>query len=435
MRNIWRMWLQCSEEEQKKHGYHHHILVREQLIKIILRKKLRGILNKMTPEKFAKIAAQTMDVVKVFAENKEMMDIIIEVVLGFAIQIPVFGDQYAKLCQHLKAHLPKLGMVCEFQWVLDDPDLSNTFRQTVIIQTNNLFREYLNHSPDDIDLDDDGKKIQDFEYLELKKSKLKNNFFAVMTLVAELYNVELVNSKVIYRGIFDTLLPPKNNKLSSIDLEGLCRLFQRCGKTLDKAVSRDVDRYIQKLRSHARKFDFRTKVLVDGIVEMRKNRWKARIKKEKAKTMDEIKEEFDEQQGTNYNSQRSGYSFDTYDDEDYNVGYNAPQQSLSYNNNTNRSSRNTRSRRNRTNSRYIRTNNNGGNNHPNASKSLSNLNVSGRRYRRARYNDNESQGSNDAKYCKTKPTVSRRLIYNDVNDFDVDDDNNNSKKNNENEWK
>eukprot|EP00486_Rosalina_sp_Unknown_P008148 CAMPEP_0201591524 /NCGR_PEP_ID=MMETSP0190_2-20130828/189676_1 /ASSEMBLY_ACC=CAM_ASM_000263 /TAXON_ID=37353 /ORGANISM="Rosalina sp." /LENGTH=657 /DNA_ID=CAMNT_0048049897 /DNA_START=53 /DNA_END=2026 /DNA_ORIENTATION=- len=244
--------------------------------KVILRKKLRGILNKMTPEKFAKIAAQTMDIVKVFAENKEMMDIIIEVVLGFAIQIPVFGDQYAKLCQHLKAHLPKLGMVCEFQWILDDPDLSNTFRKIVITQTNDLFKSYRNHSPGDIDLDEDGKKIEDQEELDIKKSKLKNNFLAVMTLVAELYNAELVSAKVIFRGIFDALLPPSNKTLSSIDIEGLCRVFERCGKTLEEKESRGVDRYLQKLMSHARKFDFRTKVIVDNIKEMRSKGWEAR---------------------------------------------------------------------------------------------------------------------------------------------------------------
>eukprot|EP01083_Nonionella_stella_P035773 97564_1 len=45
----------------------------------------------------------------------------------------------------------------------------------------------------------------------------------------------------------------------------------------------------QKLMTHAVKFDFRTRVLVDMIKEMRRNEWKHRLKTEVAKTIDAIK--------------------------------------------------------------------------------------------------------------------------------------------------
>ena len=259
-------------------------------------KKLTGVLNKMTPEKFTKIAKQTLDIVNEYAETKDQMEVIVGLVLKFGIKQPVFGSQYAELCNHLYDYLNRLRMVCEFEWVIQDKDLSKTFRNMVIQQTNDLFTTHRNHSPPDIHLDEDGKKIMDEEYLELKISKKKDNFFAVMILVAELYNVELIKKNLVYKGLFEVLLPPQNTKLSAIDLEGLCRLLKRCGKKLDEQGERHVSKYLQKLQSHARKFDFRTKVLVDEVNEMRSNGWKHRLKKETAKTKEEIRDEFEKEQ-------------------------------------------------------------------------------------------------------------------------------------------
>jgi len=314
-------------------------------------RELTSILNKMTPEKFTKIAKQTIDIVNIFADTKDSMEQIIGLVLQFGIKQPVFVSQYADLCGLLFAHLPKLGMICEFQWVLEDPDVSSTFRKMVIQQTNDLFTTHRNYTPDDIHLDSDGKKIVYQEELDLKKSKLKDNFFAVMVLVGELYNVELIKRNLVYKGVFEVLLPPKNTQLSEVDLEGLCRLFKRCGKKLDEEGKKHVDKYLQKLQSHAHRFTFRTKVLVDEIKEMRSNDWKHRLKKETAKTKAEIRDEFEDEQAKKESSRHGHHNSygghghhkgrgggrkdyrddrrggrgkrydDEYDDEYYNVGY------------------------------------------------------------------------------------------------------------------
>eukprot|EP01083_Nonionella_stella_P139792 427212_1 len=256
-----------------------------------LLKQMTGVLNKMTPEKFDKIAKLTMDLVNEFAETKEQMNIIIGLVLEFGIKQPVFGSQYAELCSHLHAHLPKLGLICDYRWVVDDKDVSTTFRKMVIQQTNELFTKHRGYA--------DPVEETDPELRELKMAKKKRNFFAVMVLVGELYNVELIKRNLVFRGVFEPLLPPSNPSLSVVDLEGLCRLLKRCGKKLDGQAKKYVDKYLQKLMTHAGKFDFRTRVLVDEIKEMRAHDWKTRLKKEVAKTKDEIKEDFDAEQTNN----------------------------------------------------------------------------------------------------------------------------------------
>eukprot|EP00485_Elphidium_margaritaceum_P007895 CAMPEP_0202708538 /NCGR_PEP_ID=MMETSP1385-20130828/20718_1 /ASSEMBLY_ACC=CAM_ASM_000861 /TAXON_ID=933848 /ORGANISM="Elphidium margaritaceum" /LENGTH=976 /DNA_ID=CAMNT_0049367537 /DNA_START=135 /DNA_END=3065 /DNA_ORIENTATION=+ len=276
----------------------------------ICTKKLRGILNKMTPEKFDKISAQTMECVRQFAENEEFMKLILGCILEFAITISVFGDQYAKLCKHLYNNLQKIRMACEYDWILNDPSLPQTFRQMVIMETDLLFRTYRKHSPFDIDVNEQGEKITDAEELELKVRKKKESFFAVMILVAELFNVDLISEQVVYKGVFEELLPPRNKQLSSIDLDGICRLLKRCGKKLDvpknsnasktnSKQSTHLQKYLQRLAAFAKRFDFRTQCIVDEVKEMRNKNWTLRIKKDKAMTIDEVHEKFERERQSN----------------------------------------------------------------------------------------------------------------------------------------
>eukprot|EP00483_Globobulimina_turgida_P007930 UN07946 len=145
-----------------------------------------------------------------------------------------------------------------------------------------------------------------------------------MVLVAELYNVELIKRNLVFKGVFEILL----KKPSAVDLEGLCRLFKRCGAKLDVEAKKYVDKYLQRLLRHSRKFDFRTKILVEQIKEMRSNGWEHRLKKEVAKTKDEIKEDFEkEQMAKNTKHHNRGYADrrprkrDDYYEEDYGYGY------------------------------------------------------------------------------------------------------------------
>eukprot|EP00488_Nonionellina_sp_1-RS-2012_P000473 TRINITY_DN11281_c0_g1_i1.p1 TRINITY_DN11281_c0_g1~~TRINITY_DN11281_c0_g1_i1.p1 ORF type:complete len:170 (-),score=60.67 TRINITY_DN11281_c0_g1_i1:89-598(-) len=136
-----------------------------------LMKKLTGLLNKMTPEKFSKISRLTMDIVNEFAETQEQMNHIIGVVLQFGIKQPVFGSQYAELCNHLFAHLPKLTMICEYEWLVQDDDVSTTFRKMVIQQTNELFTKHRVHELSKEELDEIPKDDPELKRIKIQKKK------------------------------------------------------------------------------------------------------------------------------------------------------------------------------------------------------------------------------------------------------------------------
>jgi len=58
------------------------------------------------------------------------------------------------------------------------------------------------------------------------------------------------------------------------------------------------------MQTHAAHFEFRIKVLVDELVELQANKWVPRLKKETAKTLDEIHKDFHEQNSFMNNNQR-----------------------------------------------------------------------------------------------------------------------------------
>jgi len=282
-------------------------------------KKLTGVLNKMTPEKFDRISRQSMDIVNEFAATKDEMEDILGLILKFGIKQPAFCNQYAKLCHHLHEHLSKLALICEYDWIANDNDISSTFRRMVIKQTNDLFTQHKEHSPKVEPTMTDGKDgkeprplSMDPEDVELRKAKRKDAFFAVMVLVAALYNVDLIKKSLVYKGVMEVYLPKTGETdipLSSVDVEGICRLFKTCGKKLDGESSKHVDRYLGRLVVQSKKFDFRTKVLVDEVSEMRGKRWEARLKKEVAQTLEQIHEKFEKEQAqANGNKSAFGYN-------------------------------------------------------------------------------------------------------------------------------
>eukprot|EP01084_Bolivina_argentea_P023416 43677_1 len=259
-------------------------------------KKLKGILNKMTPTKFAKIAKQTMDIILVYAQTKDEMEDILRLILEFGTRQSVFSEEYAKLIEHVFGYLPRLRMICEYDWIVSDDELSKTFRNMVIIECQSLFDVYINHSVIDMDDSPDEEEEYDVELLEVRKAKQKKTFINFLKLCGDLYNVNMIKMGVIYKGIIDELLPPKNDHVSAIDIEGICALFKQCGDKLDEENALRVDVYLNRVKQLANGFGFRTKCLVDGIREMRLKDWTHRIQKEKPKELDVLKKEFDEEQ-------------------------------------------------------------------------------------------------------------------------------------------
>merc|ERR1712113_499932 len=73
-----------------------------------------------------------------------------------------------------------------------------------------------------------------------------------------------------------------------------------------------LPRYIVAMKQHSERFDFRIQVIVDEIEEMKNNNWQLRIKKEKAKTLDEIHKDFAKSQQPKHQHHKQHQRYNNY---------------------------------------------------------------------------------------------------------------------------
>merc|ERR1712129_61741 len=130
------------------------------------------------------------------------------------------------------------------------------------------------------------------------ESKRKKKFYGTMIIIGELFNKKLIGSAIVNKGIIKSMLPPKNKKPSAVEIEALCKLLKTCGKHMDKDEKAHgiLVKFIKCMKKIAKPMGFRVVVLVDEIEEMSENGWKTRFKKEKAKKLEKIHEDFEKLQ-------------------------------------------------------------------------------------------------------------------------------------------
>ena len=325
-----------GEKQRKKKG-------NSELEKI--KKQIRGILNKITPENFDKLSQDIASILKVAdiavqnkqfqtlsdeqlrvaqkAQFKALIKLILKCILEKAINEPLFSNQYARLCYSLYLYAEQNELK------------KKLFRQQLLSLCHSVFKKARNGGESD-------------------------RFIGIITMIGELFTYGLISWNVISSGIFEELLPPQQ----ALDIEAICKLLKTSGHNFDRHHYKEVNIVINNLSKYSQNYDFRTQCLVKEIYEMRKNDWKQRkdIKKESPKTLNQIHKEF------NLENKNKKTSYNNYQNNNNNQPqYNNQQQSTyrpqrNDNNNNNNYYRPQRNN-NGYNSGYSHYNNNNNNNH------------------------------------------------------------------------
>jgi len=242
-----------------------------------IKKQIRGILNKITPENFDKLSQTISSILKLAdiadqhdkenreplsgeqlraaqkAQFKALIRLILKCILEKAIIEPIFSNQYARLCYSLYLYAESNEMK------------KKVFRLQLISLCHNVFNRARN-------------------------SAESARFIGIITMIGELFTYGLISWRVINAGIFEELLPPSQ----ALDIEAVCKLLKTSGHEFDKHHYQEINQVIESLSNHAQNFDFRTQCFVKEISEMRKNDWKQRkdIKPESPKPLSQIHREF-----------------------------------------------------------------------------------------------------------------------------------------------
>lgn len=161
----------------------------------------------------------------------------------------------------------------------------------------------------------ESERLEKEEDLEFRRMKIKKQMLGNIRFIGELFKIGMLKVKVM-RDCIESLLRLSqqlnadgqftgnlisldDQDMDEEDHEAVCKLFTTIGSTIDQGKYRDIiDIYFSKISefSNDKSLSARCRFLYKDLIDLRKNNWVARRKEEKAKTLDEIKKEFEREE-------------------------------------------------------------------------------------------------------------------------------------------
>ncbi|KAM9444218.1 eukaryotic translation initiation factor 4 gamma 3 [Clarias gariepinus] len=247
-------------------------------------RKVRSILNKLTPQMFTQLMKQVTDLT---INTEERLKGVIDLVFEKAIDEPSFSVAYANMC-HCLATL-KVPMA-------DKPGTTVNFRKLLL---NRCQKEFERDKMDDAvferkqkELDcatstSEKERLQ--EELEEAKDKARRRSTGNIKFIGELFKLRMLTEAIMHDCVVKLL---KNHDDES--LECLCRLLTTIGKDLDfeKAKPR-MDQYFAQMEKivKERKTSSRIRFMLQDVIDLRLHNWVSRRADQGPKTIEQIHKE------------------------------------------------------------------------------------------------------------------------------------------------
>ncbi|KAM9299536.1 eukaryotic translation initiation factor 4 gamma 3 [Gastrophryne carolinensis] len=247
-------------------------------------RKVRSILNKLTPQMFNQLMKQVTDLT---VDTEERLKGVIDLVFEKAIDEPSFSVAYANMCRCLATL--KVPMA-------DKPGSSVNFRKLLL---NRCQKEFEKDKADD---DVFEKKQKDLELsttpeektrlqeeLEESRDKARRRSIGNIKFIGELFKLKMLTEAIMHDCVVKLL---KNHDEES--LECLCRLLTTIGKDLDfeKAKPR-MDQYFHQMEKivKERKTSSRIRFMLQDVIDLRLCNWVSRRADQGPKTIEQIHKE------------------------------------------------------------------------------------------------------------------------------------------------
>ncbi|KAK7132264.1 hypothetical protein R3I93_018728 [Phoxinus phoxinus] len=247
-------------------------------------RKVRSILNKLTPQMFSQLMKQVTDLT---IDTEERLKGVIDLVFEKAIDEPSFSVAYGNMCSCLATL--KVPMT-------DKPSSTVNFRKLLLNRCQKEFEK------DKVDDDAFEKKHRELEAatsdsererlqveLEEAKDKARRRSIGNIKFIGELFKLRMLTEAIMHDCVVKLL---KNHDPES--LECLCRLLTTIGKDLDfeKAKPR-MDQYFNQMEKivKERKTSSRIRFMLQDVIDLRLHNWVSRRVDLGPKTIEQIHKE------------------------------------------------------------------------------------------------------------------------------------------------
>uniref|UniRef100_A0A8C8JU75 Eukaryotic translation initiation factor 4 gamma 1 n=1 Tax=Oncorhynchus tshawytscha TaxID=74940 RepID=A0A8C8JU75_ONCTS len=246
-------------------------------------KRVRSILNKLTPQMFQQLMKQVKELT---IDTEQRLKGVIDLIFEKAISEPNFSVAYANMCRCL------MGLKVP---TTDKPGVTVNFRKLLL---NRCQKEFEKDKDDDAifekkqeELDSAAMEEKDRLKAELEEAKdiARRRSLGNIKFIGELFKLKMLTEAIMHDCIVKLL---KNHDEES--LECLCRLLSTIGKDLDfeKAKPR-MDQYFVQIDKiiKEKKTSSRIRFMLQDVLDLRRNTWVPRRGEQGPKTIDQIHKE------------------------------------------------------------------------------------------------------------------------------------------------
>ncbi|KAM6970131.1 eukaryotic translation initiation factor 4 gamma 1-like, partial [Aplochiton taeniatus] len=252
-------------------------------------KRVRSVLNKLTPQMFQQLMKQVTDLT---IDTEDRLKGVIDLIFEKAISEPNFSVAYANMCRCL------MGLKVP---TTDKPGVTVNFRKLLLNRCQKEFEkdrdddEFFEMKQKELDAASGEEEKQQLKVaLEEAKDKARRRSLGNIKFIGELFKLKMLTEVIMHDCIVKLL---KNHDEES--LECLCRLLSTIGKDLDfeKAKPR-MDQYFHQMDKiiKEKKTSSRIRFMLQDVIDLRWNSWVPRRGDQGPKTIDQIHKEAEQEE-------------------------------------------------------------------------------------------------------------------------------------------
>jgi len=251
----------------------------------IFKGKCRGMLNKITLDKFDTLSSQLVEFLQENAKKEEEIKMLVELLFFKTTLEHKFGELYAKLCRTLAQDLPIFPTSKEIDGTVVETTI--TFKKILL---NHCQFEFQRGHVAPVFKDDMDEADRENVRIRQKKSIVGTIIF-----IGELFKVDLLPTKIILICIKKLTEGSGSRGATDDELVMLCTLLHTVGKKLDETADPTAlrKRYA-KLEMFTRDMGLaqRTRMLIQNMLQSRKLNWTTVNWEDKPQTLQEIRGQY-----------------------------------------------------------------------------------------------------------------------------------------------